>query len=62
MPTNWQWDCLRICYILKMKVLVECPTATFPYGSWHLESINANNYISPLVFTALFVTVHSDLI
>ena len=45
MPTNWQWDCLRICYIFKMKVLVECSTATFPYGSWRLKSINANNCI-----------------
>lgn len=45
MPTNWQWDCLRICYIFKMKVLVECSTATFPYGSWRLEFITTQKTI-----------------
>lgn len=45
---------LETVIIFKMKVLVECSTTTFPYGSWRLKSINANNYISPLVFTALF--------
>ena len=44
----------KLFIIFKMKVLVECSTTTFPYDSWRLKSINANNYISPLVFTALF--------
>lgn len=50
----------KLFIIFKMKVLVECSTTTFPYGSWRLKSINANNYISPLVFTALLSPFHSD--
>lgn len=57
MPTNWQWDCLRICYIFKMKVLVECSTTTtFPYGLWREKYQRKQLYFSTGLYRS-FVTV-----
>lgn len=46
----------EICYILKMKVLVECSTATFPYGLWREKYQRKQLYFATGLYRS-FVTV-----